>query len=274
MKTFPLIIILTIFSIVLLTNCQEEPLEAAELASQTELAKKDFTDFGTLETESGGLDFKTVMGAPGMGMGMGMGMGGGTDTTGGGGKVVYQLTYIGFLTNGMAYALETTNNKKREAMDIAGCGKSYEIDGIDSLYNSVEMDCDYPTPLCVFNNGINHNKSKQNPGRVRAHIQFDSPAQCNTHDALWMFGYIYIEIDGELTKSTTSTIYPTGDKTVTIIFDKWWLLGCSESCLSGTQDMPNYFSASDVPGGIGEQILEITIAQPGETCASISPCPN
>ena len=176
--------------------------------------------------------------------------------------VVYKLTYSGFLTNTDAYALETVNNKKREAMDIAGCGKSYKIFGIANLANSVSplMPCGYPD-VCVFNNGIDLNK--KNGNRVRAHIQYDSGLNCSAHEAIWMYGNITTPAGG-------STLYPaTEANPVTIEFDTWWLVACDEYCGTGnTQGPPNYFLNN---GGVGQQSLVISIAPEEEGC-DITPC--
>ena len=179
---------------------------------------------------------------------------------GGGTEVVYDLIYQGFLDNTRAYALETVNNKKREAMDTPGCDKSADMTGIDALANSVISTCTSLSGTICFNTGINLNKGKQNPGRVRVLVQFEDPAICNQNIAsIWMFGYI----DGVANPDPMPTLFPGTGETVTIIFDEWYLDAC-DLCATGTNQIRNTFSGTD-------QILEITIAASGETCAEI-PC--
>ena len=179
---------------------------------------------------------------------------GGTTEPPSGGAVAYQLTYVGFL-NGTAHAIETVNNKKREAMDISACDQSYDMMGIDLLAtfgDALSCTADPYGSLCISNNGINLNKGKQNPGRVRVQVQFNDPADCHINASIWMFGYIYPNGDPKMLKESNPTLYPTGEGTVTIIFDEWYLDAC-DGCATGTDGNRKKFTEGSV-----DQILMIT----------------
>lgn len=183
---------------------------------------------------------------------------GGTNTD----DIVYSLSYLGIVTNQTAYALETSNNKKRESMGVGECGGPFVLSGISNLPDPNMFGC--YSSVCVAFHGVSQFDKKNVPGRAKATFVFYNDPVCSSQTT-----QVQLNIVGDIQPfpSGQISLFPTAtNPIVTIDFDGWWVEGCPESgCVAGGQgpDLRIPFEPED-------QSLTITIAS--GACSDLTPC--